>query len=46
MKELKYNYLYNLREKEKEQKMKKIYYKKYIYILKSLLKENQIAKTI
>ena len=46
MKELKYNYLYNLREKEKEQKMKKIYYKKYFYILKSLLKENQIAKTI
>ena len=46
MKELKYNYLYRLREKEKDKKMKKIYYKKCIYILKSLLKENQIAKTI
>ena len=46
MKELKYNYLYNLIEKEKEQKMKKIYYKKYFYILKNFIKENQIAKTI
>ena len=46
MNELKYNYLYSLREKEKENKMKKIYFKKYFLILKGLLKEKQIAKTI
>ena len=46
MNELKYNYLYSLREKEKENEMKKIYFKKYFLILKGLLKEKQIAKTI
>ena len=46
MNELKYNYLYSLREKEKENKMQKIYFKKYFLILKGLLKEKQIAKTI
>ena len=44
--QLKYYYLYSLREKEKEEKMKKIYYKKYLDILKHLNKEKQIAKTI
>ena len=46
MKQLKYNYLYSLREKEMNNKMKKIYYKKYIYILKKLYKEKQIIKTV
>ena len=46
MKELKYNYLYSLREKEKEKKMKQIYYKQYFDILKKLHKEKKIAKTI
>jgi len=46
LKQLKYNYLYSLREKEKENKMKKIYYKKYFYLLKQLHKEKLIAKTI
>ena len=44
--QLKYYYLYSLREKEKEEKMKKIYYKKYLDILRHLNKEKQIAKTI
>ena len=46
MNELKYNYLYSLREREKDNKMKKIYYQKFIGILKEIHKENQIAKTI
>ena len=46
MRQLKYNYLYSLREKEKDNKMKKIYYKKFIGILKGIHKEKQIAKTI
>ena len=46
MGQLKYNYLYSLREKEKDNKMKKIYYKKFIGILKGIHKEKQIAKTI
>ena len=46
MRQLKYNYLYSLREKEKDNKMKKLYYKKFIGILKGIHKENQIAKTI
>ena len=37
--QLKYYYLYSLREKEKEEKMKKIYYKKYLDILRHLNKE-------
>ena len=44
--QLKYYYLYSLREKEKAEKMKKIYYKKYLDILRHLNKEKQIAKTI
>ena len=46
MNELKYNYLYSLREREKDNKMKKIYYQKFIGILKEIHKEKQIAKTI
>ena len=46
MNELKYNYLYSLREREKDNKMKKIYYRKFIGILKEIHKEKQIAKTI
>ena len=46
MGQLKYNYLYSLREKEKDNKMKKIYYKKFIGILKGIHKEKKIAKTI
>jgi len=44
--QIKYYYLYSLREKEKEEKMKKIYYKKYIYLLKQLLNEKHIVKTV
>jgi len=43
---IKYNYLYSLREKEKEEKMKKVYYKSYIDKLKKLHKEKKIVKTI
>ena len=46
MNQLKYYYLYSLREKEKEEKMKKIHYKKFIYILRHLNKEKQISKTV
>ena len=44
--QLKYYYLYSLREKEKEEKMKKIYYKKYLDILRHLNKEKLVAKTV
>ena len=46
MNQLKYYYLYSLREKEKEEKMKKIYYKKYLDILRHLNKEKLVAKTV
>ena len=46
MNQLKYYYLYSLREKEKEEKMKKIYYKKYLDILRYLNKEKLVVKTV
>ena len=43
---LKYYYLYSLREKQKDNKMKKIYYKQFILLLKELNKNKKIKKTI
>ena len=43
---LKYYYLYSLREKQKDNKMKKYYYKIFISLLKDRLKKRKINNSV